>query len=327
LKHIFIINPMAGKGLDLDSIRPQIKEICDRHTLEYEIHVTSNAYEAIGYIKERAGKEPDEHFRFYASGGDGTVYEVANGIYGLPNAEFAVIPLGSGNDFVRLFGGKAVFLDLENVILGTAIDIDIIDCGNGQIAVNQCSMGFDAETTIRQIKYKKLPFLNGEMSYVAALINTFLTGMGANFTLEIDGVPFDNGGYPYLLCAVANSRWYGGGFMVAPRAIPDDGYLDCVIISMQDRKLKMMPIATAMRTGKHLEYKGTSYIRCKTVSIKAPRDSALQVDGEVSTHHKVTFSIREKALKFVLPLGHTYDEVRAQWEADEVANPVQFGVV
>jgi YegS/Rv2252/BmrU family lipid kinase len=318
VKHIFIINPMAGKGKVLSIIRPEIKEICTHHAIDWEIHVNTCAYESIDFIKERAAKEPDEQFRFYACGGDGTVYEVANGVYGVPNAEFAVIPLGSGNDFVRLFGGKEVFLDLTNVINGTAIPIDVIDCGGGRIAVNQCSMGFDAETNIKQIKYKKYPIFTGETAYVAALIDRFVTRMGEHFQLEIDDVPYDNGGKPFLLCAIANSRWYGGGFMVAPRAIPDDGYLDVVAITMLGNKFSMMPIATNMRTGKHLDYPGTDYIRCKKLRIIATRDSAVNIDGEVDNTQEAVFQIREKAIRFVLPVGHTYDTVRAKWEADEI---------
>ncbi|MDR1409934.1 MAG: YegS/Rv2252/BmrU family lipid kinase, partial [Oscillospiraceae bacterium] len=271
-------------------------------------------------------REPDEYFRFYACGGDGTVYEVANGVYSVPNAEFAVIPLGSGNDFVRVFGGKAVFLNIENVILGEATEIDCIDCGNGQIAVNQCSMGFDAEACVKQIKYKRNPFLTGETAYIAAMLNRFLTRMGEIFQVEIDGVPYDSEGRRFLLCAVANSRWYGGGFMVAPRAMPDDGYLDCMIIKMRENKFQMLRVATLMRKGEHLGFPHSTYIRCKKVRILAQRDSAVNIDGEIDTVRESCFEIREKAIKFVLPLGHTYNEVSAKWLADETTDPVQTGI-
>jgi YegS/Rv2252/BmrU family lipid kinase len=326
VKHVFIINPKAGKGKAAETMRPQLKEIGARLGVDWEMHVTSRAYEAIEFIKERAAREPDEYFRFYACGGDGTVFEVANGVYGVPNAEFAVIPLGSGNDFIRLFGGKSVFLELENVILGESVPIDVIDCGNGQIAVNQCSMGFDAEACAMQIKYKRSPLFTGETAYIAAMFNRFLTRMGEVFEVSLDGVPYDDEGRRYLLCAVANSRWYGGGFMVAPRAMPDDGYLDCMIIRMRENKFQMLPVATQMRKGEHLGFPHSEYIRCKKVEILAHRDSAVNVDGEMSTVRKSCFEIREKALKFVLPVGHTYDTVRAQWEEDEKTNPVQFGV-
>ena len=328
MRHVFVINPKAGKGKVrmLEVIRPQIDAICEKHSLSYEFHLTEGPHTAINWIKARAQGEPTEYFRFYACGGDGTVYEVANGVYGLDNAEFAVIPLGSGNDFVRLFGGKPVFRNLESQVLGEVIDIDVIDCMNGGIAVNQCSMGYDAETCRKQIKYKKYPFVNGEMAYVAAMANRFFFRMGEDFEVEIDGVRYDRNGKQLLLCAIANSRWYGGGFMIAPRAMPDDGYLDCCIVTMKKNKFQMMPMSVKIRKGEHLEADNIEYIRCKKLKIIAPRESAVNIDGEMDAVFEANFEIREKALKFVLPKVHTLEEVRAKWAKEEQEKPVPIGL-
>src|SRR5665647_2515123 len=98
MKHVFIINPAAGKGRQACELKPKIEKYCDENSLDCIIHVTSAAYEAIGFVRELA--KTGEHMRFYACGGDGTLYEVVNGAFGYPNAEVAVMPLGSGNDFI-----------------------------------------------------------------------------------------------------------------------------------------------------------------------------------------------------------------------------------
>ena len=100
MKHIFLINPAAGKKGNAESIiRPQIEDYCGKEGLDYEIYVTKCQGDAQNYCREHA--KSGEALRFYACGGDGTLYAVVNGAYGYPNCEVAVIPLGSGNDFVR----------------------------------------------------------------------------------------------------------------------------------------------------------------------------------------------------------------------------------
>ena len=109
MKHLFMINPMSGKGKGADMIIPKIKEALAKRELDSEIYVSKSAQAACDYAKAQAAK--GEPIRVYACGGDGTIFDIVNAIYGYKNAEFAAIPLGSGNDFIRLFGTKEQFLD------------------------------------------------------------------------------------------------------------------------------------------------------------------------------------------------------------------------
>ena len=122
MKHIFLINPAAGKKGNAESIiRPQIEDYCGKAGLDYEIYVTKCQGDAQNYCREHA--KSGEALRFYACGGDGTLYEVVNGAYGYPNCEVAVIPLGSGNDFVRLFGTKEQFCNVEAQVTGIPLSL------------------------------------------------------------------------------------------------------------------------------------------------------------------------------------------------------------
>ena len=142
MKHIFLINPAAGKkGNSEGIIRPQIEDYCGKNGLDYEIYVTKCQGDAQNYCAERA--KSGETLRFYACGGDGTLYEVVNGVFGNPNCEVAVIPMGSGNDFIRLFGTKEQFCNVEAQVTGIPVELDVVKCGD-KIAINQCSMGMDA---------------------------------------------------------------------------------------------------------------------------------------------------------------------------------------
>ena len=201
VKHIFIVNPHAGKGKGAARILPQIDSVCKARGLDYEIHMTTAPGEGETYTRAQA--QTGTHIRFYACGGDGTLYDVFNGVIGCDNAEVACIPMGSGNDFIRLFGDHEQLADIGAQIDGTPVALDVIDC-NGKIAINQCSMGFDANVCDKQASFKKIPWLKGESAYVAALLYCFINMKGQDFTIQLDDDPPMT--MNVLFCYVGNSR-------------------------------------------------------------------------------------------------------------------------
>ena len=91
MKHVFVINPAAGKGKALGIIKPQIDEICKKHALDYEIYVTEKKNDGIEFVERRA--KSGEELRFYACGGDGTLYEVVNGAFSSSRTSSTACPL------------------------------------------------------------------------------------------------------------------------------------------------------------------------------------------------------------------------------------------
>lgn len=296
MKHIFVINPAAGQGKSLDFIKPRIEEIAKKDGLDYEIIVTQKQGDGIEIVKERA--KSGEELRFYACGGDGTLYEVVNGAYGYKNVQVAVIPLGSGNDFIRLFGTKEEFLVLDDVINGVPVEFDLIDC-DGEIAINQCSMGMDAEVCAMQGKLKKLPGVGGEGAYYLGCLYAIAKKFKNKFTYSIDdGEPETK---DCLFCFVGNSRWYGGGFMAAPLAQPDDRLLDIVIVESRVSRPKLLTLLNKYKRGEHLDWDITTFKRAKKLVIHSDKPAAVNVDGEVKYVTDTSFKIVEKGMTFVVP--------------------------
>ncbi len=311
MKHIFIINPVAGKGKFYNEIRPQIEECCKRNNLDYEICATKACRDGIRIVKEKATS--GEEIRFYACGGDGTLYEVVNGAYGFKNVQVAVIPLGSGNDFVRLFGTKEDFLKLDDVVNGVPVQLDVIKCGD-EIAINQCSMGLDAEVCARQADFKKLPLMTGEGAYVAAALYSLLFKVKNTFTLQVDdGKPFTR---DCIFCVGANSRWYGGGFMAAPKAMPDDGLLDFILVEKQCSRAKLVTLLNKYKAGQHLDWSMTNFVRGKKLTIHSDVPAAVNVDGECSYVTDAVFEIVENGIVFVVPRKSDFLNFRTQKAAD-----------
>ena len=126
MKHYFIINPAAGNGRAQEAILPRIMDAVKKWGADYEIHRTSGPGEATTYIKGKIKANTGERLRFYSCGGDGSAAEALAGLYGAEGAELAIIPAGSGNDYIRNFGTSEQFLDVTAQIAGEAVPVDVM---------------------------------------------------------------------------------------------------------------------------------------------------------------------------------------------------------
>lgn len=312
MKHLFVINPMSGKGKGMDMIMPKLKASLAKRELDYEIYVSKSSQDAKDYVKEQAAK--GEPIRFYACGGDGTIYDVVNSIYGYDNAEFAAIPLGSGNDFIRIFGEKEDFLDIDAQLDGTVIFIDAIKCGD-RYAVNQCSMGLDAEVCFKQSDFKKLPIFTGETAYTAALIYCAASKRKNKFTVTIDdGEPITDN---FVFAYCGNSRYYGGGYMAGPYALPDDGMLDFGMVKTMSLP-KLFSRIGEYKKGQHYSWDETTYTRGRKMTVHSDKLAAVNIDGECELAHDRTFELLPNAFKFVVPATSHYFEDKASGKLNNI---------
>ncbi len=294
MKHCFIVNPVSGKGKTAKAYIPVIEKYIKEHNLDAEIYVTKASRDGMRYVEEVA-KKGDE-VRFYSCGGDGTLYEVVNGCYKYPNCQVANIPLGSGNDFCRLFGKNT---NIDDHVNGVPVKLDLIET-DGRVAINECAMGLDSEVCMKQADYKKLPAVSGEVAYTLAALYCIIKGKTKNeFRITID----DNEVFEdkYLFCYIGNSRWYGGGYMAAPNAMPNDQLIDCVMLRCDRGPLKLLPLLDTYKNGKHLDLDITTVRRCKKVKIESVKPAAVNVDGECVYVTEREFKLLEKAINFVVP--------------------------
>ena len=169
MKHIFIINPAAGKGILQEKLENDISKITKANSIDYEIIKTGSIGDAENIVRSVCSKNNGVPLRFYACGGDGTINEVINGISGFDNAEFAVIPIGTGNDFVKNFGALSCFLDVEAQIKGESVYIDSVKL-NDRYAVNVVNMGFDCAVVESVTKIKRSRWIPSSFAYIAGVI-------------------------------------------------------------------------------------------------------------------------------------------------------------
>ena len=180
MRNVYIINPKAGKHDHTVQFMERIRAVHATHGEEPEIYLTQRA----GHGEElaRAAAEKGDAVRIWAVGGDGTVLEVVRGAEFHKNVAVGVYPCGSGNDFVRSFGKREVFLNPENQLAGKTVSIDMIRTQHGD-AVNICSVGFDAKVAAEMNYYKHLPFVSGELAYTISLAKCFLGHLADKMTV------------------------------------------------------------------------------------------------------------------------------------------------
>lgn len=300
MKHIFVINPKAGRVDRTDEIAKKLHEYDGK--IAYEIYVTKSLGDAQLYVRNYLKEhDPKEVYRFYACGGDGTLYDVVNGAHDFPNAEVACVASGSGNDFVKNFHNLDKFRDLDKEIAGTAKKIDLLQVGD-KYCINITNYGFDGEVTFAQLKYKRRPLMSGPAAYKMAALHCLLFKMNQPLKLTLDDkVVFDSKG---LLVAIANGYCYGGGYHCAPEAIIDDGLIDVCLIKKVG-KLKAAGFMKTFREGKHITDPKTKdlvlYQKCHKVVVESNRPVAYAIDGEVFRSPKIEVLLLPKALSFVVP--------------------------
>ena len=301
MKHVFIINPVAGKKDSSQKIYEMADRLRQEHGQEVECVLTRRQ----GHATEIARRlcESGEELRFYACGGDGTVNEVANGILGFDNAAMTCIPVGTGNDFLRNFGPGAVeqFRDVENLWDGPRFPLDVIQV-NDRIALTIACCGLDARVARDVHKYGESPMLSGKGSYVAALIVNFIfKPISSHWMLELDGEAVEN---DYAVIAVCNGRYYGGGFMPVAEARMDDGILNALVVKKISH-VKFLQFVGPYSKGEY--HKFTDVASCTTpqvVHITSDQpDIVTCMDGECLAYDDVTIRLSDKRLHFFGPAG------------------------
>lgn len=303
MKHYFIVNPIAGRNDSTEYITNEVNRIFENRNEEHVIYITHKICDATDYVRlvceENEKSDSPEDIVFYACGGDGSSFEVLNGLVGFPHALFAVVPVGSCNDFLKSFP-EYDFSSLENLVNGVEKKIDIIKI-NEYYALNVCNIGFDAKVNydcvINRQKHKNI-----KKAYNSAIIKNLLKPWNDKVEIIMDGKTLFKG--KLLLSAFANGSFYGGGYHCAPLAKVDDGLLDACVIKKVSR-LTFASLIKTFKNGKHLETKRTkniiTYKKGRKISITSDKTLVVTVDGESFFWKNIDINVVTKGLRFIMP--------------------------
>ena len=308
MKHIFIINPVAGTADSTEEIKKGALGVLAAEDCIF--YITKACGDGADFAKKYVAENPGEEIRLYACGGDGTINEICNAAVGMDNVQVAVYPCGSGNDFVKYYGGKDCFMDFASLIGGTPHKIDalkISDKNGFRYCVNVDNFGFDAFVCDTMNGLKGHPVFGGAAGYIAGVAKAFVKAMKTTVQLKVDGEIF-NEDTEILLATMSNCHYVGGMFFVAPRAKNDDGLIDVCCIKCLTRfqflKLVVPYMKGELFTNKIFE-NVRIYKQAKKVEIAAPEGFINCVDGEIIRQNRFTVEVIPQAISFVVPKNAT----------------------
>lgn len=301
MKHLFIINPAAGKYDHTGEFTQKIREACDKRCLAYEILVSRQPGDCTKIA--HAAAATGDPVRIYACGGDGTLNEVVNGAVGYRNAAVTHFPGGSGNDFIKIFSEPTAFLNLSRLLDSEVATFDLIRCQNDTYALNVCSVGFDARIGTSIGKYKRLPLVTGKGAYFISTGVNLIKGVHRKYAIEIDGEKFDG---RFTMICVANGRWYGGSFNPVPDAEPDDGLLEVLLVRDVSR-LTVANVVGKYKAGRYKEIPDiVRHFSAKKILVHSEDKNEVNLDGELLMAQDVSIEVVPQAIRFFYPKGLSY---------------------
>lgn len=300
MRHVFIINPRAGKKDQTARIYAMADRLRAAHGLECACMLTDRPGGAAEMARRLA--EEGGEVRVYACGGDGTVSEVANGLAGFSNAAMTCVPAGTGNDFLKNFGADmAKFHDAENLWDGPVFPLDLIDC-NGRYCLTIACSGIDAQVAEGVHLYGSSPLLNGRGSYLASVAaNVLLRPIGHHWTVTLDGETEEG---DFALVSVCNGRHYGGGSTPIPEARIDDGVLNTILVR-RIGKLAFARLFSDYSAGNYRQFpQAARAVTAKEVRIQSAGEEIVTcLDGECFHSRDVVLRLADKRVNFFGPRG------------------------
>jgi len=269
-----IVNPHANHGRGREVI-PLLKDGLAGWA-EADISVTEHPRQAFDIAASLNGYDA-----VVAAGGDGTVYEIVNGLAHHKRLDIPVglIPTGSGNDLSKAIGvprdARAAMACLKT---GGRKNIDL-GLVNGRYYTNSLAIGFDARVAHLANEIKEETRKTGLSLYMTALFRVVLHDYYSHeIRIRVDGGEWET--KEVLLVAINNGPIYGGGFKITPGADNTDGLLEVCIIDALPRWELFLRLPFAV-VGKHTWMKKAHFYKAKTVEIESERDLPAALDGEL----------------------------------------------
>ena len=299
--HLFILNAFAGTKDSTPMLKAQI-EALGRGDVVIEYTSAKGDAELIA----RRYADRGEPLRVYACGGDGTANEAMHGLLGCAHAALGVIPVGTGNDYVRsLPGENDDFLDIGKMLDGSEITVDLLRCGE-RYALNCVSVGYDCEVADRAQKNKRLPLMSGPLAYKLAIVQCLLTKRKHTFTPYADGrpIPLPDGYKSRMLAVAAKGKYYGGGIKATPYAELDDGLIDLMSIPTVPISYFTWMLGPFTR-GEHIDHpKGKTFIlhkKCRELRLDNNGDIKVGIDGEMFIMKDPVVTVLPGAFRIIVP--------------------------
>lgn len=304
-KWFVVVNPISGSGKGLDDF-PLISKLLRDNNIKCEAVFTEHKCHA---MELTVSAITSGYRHIIVVGGDGTLYEVINGLFIQKTVEphevtVAVIAVGTGNDWIRMFGLPTRYAEAIRAIKEgytflqdvAAVEYEESMFRQVRYAANVAGVGFDA-AVIQRMQNTTSKSRLGASSYLMTLIGTFFKYKPTGVKLWVD----DRLIYNNLLLSVAIGvgRYNGGGIQQLPEAVVDDGLLDVTLI----RPLHWWNIIFRLKrlfNGDIYTIGHVTHAQGKRVRIESSPEICLEIDGELLGNTPVELRNIPRAVRVVV---------------------------
>ena len=281
-----LVNPVSAGGRALKAL-PSVRAELDRMGAAHRT-VTTRSLEHAAEEAAAAG-EPT----VVALGGDGLLGAVAGALRGADTA-MAIVPCGRGNDLARVLSvPKRPELAARVALHGTErlLDVATVD---GRPFMGIASFGLDSDANAIANRAR---LVKGPAVYLYAALRALAAWRPARFVVIVDGTRHEASGYSV---AVGNSRAYGGGMRILPRAELDDGRLD-VMLTKDTSKLTFLRTLPKVFRGAHVDSPHCLFLRGEGVEVASDRPFEIYADGDPIGATPATITIQPRCLRVMVP--------------------------
>ncbi len=295
--YLAIVNPAAGGGRGRKILTSALERL-RAHGLTVEVAETQGA----GDATRIAGKAyASGQRKFIAGGGDGTSFEVVNGLFPEATAgekpTLGFLPMGTGNSFLRDFSSRGIEHAVESLIAGKTQSCDVLRLryrGGTIHYINLLSVGFPADVaTLRARRFSG----RGELGYIISIFLGLARFQRRPFPVRVDDeTEFDR--RRCLFLTFNNSKFTGGTMMIAPKAEVNSGLIEYVRWGAIGR-LGLLRNLTTLYDGTHIEHPLAERKAVKWVEFDLDAPVDVMVDGEVLTLHCEQLDVLPGALNVV----------------------------
>lgn len=293
MKYLFIYSTKAGKN-DFNKFHREIKEFFIKNNLIEKCRFIFTEDENHG---KRAAKEfalENKEGIVYACGGDGTLSEIANALKDT-NIALGLIPMGTANDFSKLFEYEKFTLD--NLIAPPIKKIDTIEINGTHTSINIASTGLDAKVLEYAREYAKTYKFLGKRIYDLATLKVLFNNRGQKIRMTIDDEKIIEG--TYTLCAFCNGSYYGGGFNPAPNSILNDGKMEIVLAEFL-KVPEIIRLIPKYKKGQIFKEDKIKTFRAENIKIELSEEINLNIDGELLKDREFNLKLNRENLKFAI---------------------------
>lgn len=302
MKSRLIVNPVSGADAALTFL-PVINSTLRENFGELDVSLTVGAGDAQQIAA--ATLQDGNYSHIFVAGGDGTLNEVLNGAATVENAfsqvTFGLIPLGTGNDFADALGlPEDVEATLEILKQKKTVQVDVgklMTDADTHFFINVSAGGFIAE--VSDAVNPELKSFAGKLAYLIGGAQVMFNYEPVKTTLKVYlANEIIQHQYDVEMFAVCNSRLVGGGRLIAPEAVINDGLLDVCIFKDVDT-LQFINLLREIAIGTHLDNEETVYLRVPEIELEFDREIKINTDGEVLSARKCHYQVLPRAARFL----------------------------